>query len=152
MALRFTPHTGILGLGYSSPMAHPTLRGMKKSHKVALPPSFVEALVQARAISSRLYSICLGSLDRSGFILFGGLDTAKYHGTLTTLNVLAMDQKPAHNFYLYLDSVTMQPHNGPKQTIVRSTKELRYITVPDTGTPCGSCRPPRTIVSLGMRE
>ncbi|KEQ71065.1 acid protease [Aureobasidium namibiae CBS 147.97] len=109
------------GLGYSSHMAWPGT----KSKKVALPPSFVEALVQAGAISSRLYSS----------ILFGGVDTAKYRGPLTTLNVVAEDEKPAGNFYLYLESVTMRPHGGQNRTIVRSTKHRRYRTVPDTGTP-----------------
>ncbi|KAH0289040.1 acid protease, partial [Aureobasidium sp. EXF-3399] len=113
MALFFAPYTGILGLGYSSHMAWPGT----KSKKVALPPSFVEALVQA------------------GSILFGGVDTAKYRGPLTTLNVVAEDEKPAGNFYLYLESVTMRPHGGQNRTIVRSTKHRRYRTVPDTGTP-----------------
>ena len=133
MALFFPPYTGILGLGYSSHMAYPGTKA--KNHKVALPPSFVEALVQADAISSRLYSVYLNTLDRQGSILFGGVDTAKYRGPLTTLNVVAEDEKPADNFFLYLESVTMWPHGGDNQTIVRSTKHKRYITVPDTGTP-----------------
>jgi hypothetical protein len=140
MALRF-PRTGILGLGYSSAMTDAFDRWLQGNHKVVLPvlpPSFVEALVQAGAISSRLYSIYLNSLGRSGSIIFGGLDTAKYHGTLTTLNVVAWNEgQPADCFFLYLDSVTMQPHDGPKQTIVRSPKKekYRYTTVPDTGSP-----------------
>ncbi|KAI4843661.1 acid protease [Aureobasidium sp. EXF-8845] len=141
MGLRFNPHTGILGLGYSSQMTPVSDRWLQDSHEVVLPvlpPSFVEALVQAGAISSRLYSIYLNSLDRSGSIIFGGLDTAKYHGTLTTLNVVALDEnKPADDFSLYLDSVTMHPHDEPKQTIVRPTEKekYRYMTVPDTGSP-----------------
>jgi hypothetical protein len=135
VSLRITPYTGILGLGYSSSMAHPTFEEIKNGDKVALPPNFVEALVQAGAASSRLYSIYLNSLDRLGSIIFGSIDTAKYHGTLTTLNVVAWDEKPVHNFVLYLDSIIMQPHDGPNKTILRSTKEERYLTVPDTGSP-----------------
>lgn len=131
--LFFPPYTGILGLGYSSHMAFPS--ATEDSHKAALPPSFVEALVQAGAISSRLYSIYLNSLDRQGSILFGGVDTAKYRGSLTTLNVVAEDEKPADNFHLYLESITMWPHGGQNQTVVRSTKDRRYTTIPDTGTP-----------------
>lgn len=133
MALFYTPYTGILGLGYSSLMAYPGYK--KKSSEFALPPSFVEALVQASAISSRLYSIYLNTLDRPGSIVFGGVDTAKYHGPLTTLNVVAKDEEAGDNFFLYLDSITMWPHGGQNQTIVRSTKHRKYITVPDTGTP-----------------
>jgi hypothetical protein len=138
MALRFVPCTGILGLGYSSPMTSAFDRWLQNSHKVVLPvlpPSSVEALVQAGAISSRLYSIYLNSLGGSGSIVFGGLDTAKYHGTLTTLNTVVRDDKPVHNFYLYLDPVIMHPHDGLTQTLLRSTKERRYTTLPDTGSP-----------------
>jgi len=134
IGLYFPPYVGILGLGYSSNMAPPIFQNTKKgSDKKALPPSFVEALVQAGAISSRLYSIYLNSLGHHGSIVFGGLDTAKYYGPLATLNVVAEDEKPAHHFYLYLESVTMRPYNGSNQTIVRSTQERRYRTIPDTG-------------------
>lgn len=66
---RFKPYTGIMGLGYSSTMSH------RKHHKMATRPTFVEGLVQASAISSRLYSIYLNTLDQYGSILFGGSTT-----------------------------------------------------------------------------
>ncbi|KAH0267718.1 hypothetical protein KCU91_g9897, partial [Aureobasidium melanogenum] len=97
----FRPYTGILGLGYSSHMVY-----VKKANqpKVTLPPSFMEALVQAGAISSRLYSVYLNTLDWYGSILFGGLDTEKYEGPLTTLNFFPGSEGAVNNFYLRLES------------------------------------------------
>ncbi|KAG9953559.1 acid protease, partial [Aureobasidium melanogenum] len=127
----FRPYTGTLGLGYSSHMVY-----VKKANqpKVTLPPSFMEALVQAGAISSRLYSIYLNTLDWYGSILFGGLDTEKYEGPLTTLNFFPGGEGAVDNFYLRLESVKMSPHDGPNQTIVQSTKDQPITTVLDTGT------------------
>ena len=77
----FAPHTGIMGLAYSSNM------DINKSRK-NMPPSFLDGLVQAGAISSRLYSIYLNTLDQYGSILFGGLDTDKYKGSRCNLTTI----------------------------------------------------------------
>ncbi|KAI4727651.1 acid protease [Aureobasidium sp. EXF-10728] len=133
---RFLPNVGIMGLGYSSNMAH-----VLHSTGVKNVSSFVEALVQAGAISSRFYSIYLnaldlyGSLDPYGSILFGGIDTNKYKGPLTTLNLLPSASHNVSGFYLHLVSVTMQPYNGPNQTIVQTTKDTKFFANLDTGTP-----------------
>lgn len=112
-----------MGLGYSK-------------GRIGLPPTFVEGLVQAGAIPSRLYSIYLNTLDRYGSILFGGLDTDKYKGPLTTLNLVRNNGKEKiDNFILYLEEVTMQRYNDSRQTILRSTNDTKYLTVVDTGTP-----------------
>ncbi|KAI4748814.1 acid protease [Aureobasidium sp. EXF-12298] len=121
-----------LGLGYSSQMVHVW---KKNQPKVTLPSSFVEALVQAGVISSRLYSIYLNTLDWYGSILFGGLDTEKYEGPLTTLNFFPGADGVVDNFYLRLESVKMYPHDGPNQTVVQSAKDRTFITALDTGTP-----------------
>ncbi|KEQ71062.1 acid protease [Aureobasidium namibiae CBS 147.97] len=125
----WTPHTGVMGLGYS--------RHMSIDHDKKLPPSFLEGLVQAGAISSRLYSIYLNTLDQYGSILFGGLDTDKYKGSLTTLNLVRRSRKvkKVDDFHLYLEEVKMQPFNQPSQTILRSTNDSKIITLIDTGTP-----------------
>jgi hypothetical protein len=126
----FKPYTGIMGLGYSKNINHE--RDTKE-----LPPNFLEGLVQAGAISSRLYSIYLNTLDQYGSILFGGLDTDKYRGPLTTLNCLRQEQKEnVDNFFLYLEDIKMQPYNRSSQTILQSpTDGTKRETVIDTGTP-----------------
>lgn len=124
-----TPHTGLMGLGYSSNMSD-------RKRKKDMPPTFLEGLVQAGAIPSRLYSIYMNTLDRYGSILFGGVDTDKYKGPLTTLNLLpARYTGKVDDFNLCLEEIKMQPFNEPSQTILRSTNESRYETSIDTGTP-----------------
>lgn len=99
-------------------------------------PGFVDTLVQAGAISSRLYSIYLNTLDLYGSILFGGIDTEKYIGPLTTLNLFTLDQPHrVDDFRLILEKVTMQPNNGPNQTIFQGTESTAWYTALDTGTP-----------------
>ncbi|CAD0110038.1 unnamed protein product, partial [Aureobasidium uvarum] len=128
----FEPSTGLLGLGYSSNMPNFTIPHIKKK----FPPTFVEGLVQAGAISSRLYSIYLNTLDQYGSILFGGVDTEKYKGPLTTINLL-----PSHNtgkvdnFRLYLQEIKVKTHNASDQSILRSTSDNRIQTLIDTGAP-----------------
>ncbi|KAG9888470.1 acid protease, partial [Aureobasidium melanogenum] len=125
---RFKPYTGIMGLGYSSNTS------LRRHHKMALPPTFVEGLVQAGAISSRLYSIYLNTLDQYGSILFGGIDTKKYKGQLTTLNLLRSRHK-VDNIHLYLEEVKIKPYNESERTIVHSTNDRKFTTLIDTGTP-----------------
>ncbi|KAH0011044.1 acid protease, partial [Aureobasidium melanogenum] len=129
--LRFAPYTGVLGLGYSSQMAY-----LRHHNGVKAFPGFVDTLVQAGAIPSRLYSIYLNTLDLYGSILFGGIDTDKYKGPLTTLNFLRLDQSDrVDDFCLILKKVNMQPNDGPNQTIFQATENVKWYTFLDTGTP-----------------
>jgi hypothetical protein len=123
------PCTGILGLGYTSNMSD-------KRRKEGMPPTFLEGLVQAGAISSRLYSIYMNTLDQYGSILFGGVDTEKYKGPLTTLNLLHTPNKgKIDNINLYLEEVKIEPHNEPSQTVLHSTNDSKFETWIDTGCP-----------------
>ncbi|CAD0099257.1 unnamed protein product, partial [Aureobasidium mustum] len=127
---RFKPYTGIMGLAYSSNIH------LTRHHKMELPPTFVEGLVQAGVISSRLYSIYLNTLDQYGSILFGGIDTKKYEGQLTTLNMRPSRKTgKVDNINLYLEEVKMKPYNESYQPIVRSTSDKKFETLIDTGTP-----------------
>jgi hypothetical protein len=123
------PYTGLMGLGYSSHINH-------KQGKKGLPPNFLEGLVQAGAIPSRLYSIYMNTLDQYGSLLFGGLDTDKYKGPLTTLNCVRLhDKDKVDNFYLNYEEIKMQPSDGPSQTLLRSINDSKSLTLIDTGTP-----------------
>ncbi|KAK6426539.1 hypothetical protein LTR81_001120 [Elasticomyces elasticus] len=69
---------GLMGLGYSTNEA--------TRHVY---PNMPEVLRDTGVINSRLYSVYLNSVDQtSGTILFGGIDTTKFTGTLATLNLL----------------------------------------------------------------
>ncbi|THW58565.1 acid protease [Aureobasidium pullulans] len=123
------PVSGIMGLGYSNLNAVP----MKMWNEVRQNPSFVETLVKAKAISSRLFSIYLNTPDLYGSILFGGIDNAKYNGPLTTLNCLNYPDHAIDSWYLKLQEVTMKPYDGPNQTLLRSTTLDPWVAIPDTG-------------------
>lgn len=69
---------GLMGLGYSFNEASENIY-----------PNMPEVLVDAGAINSRLYSVFLNDVgDATGTILFGGVDTSKYTGDLTTLDLI----------------------------------------------------------------
>ncbi|KAI5243342.1 acid protease [Aureobasidium subglaciale] len=130
---------GTLGLGNGS---YEFIQGRKTMAPLPVYPTFVDTLVQAGAISSRLFSIYLNTLDQFGSILFGGIDQKKYTGPLTTLNLIRythLDHPPQEvqghvsNYFLTLQEVTMQPYDGPAQVLLESYS--KRIAVPDTGTP-----------------
>ncbi|GAB1734536.1 hypothetical protein NU195Hw_g8988t1 [Hortaea werneckii] len=69
---------GLMGLGYSYNEATQYIY-----------PNMPEVLRDTGIINSRLYSIYLNDLSSiSGSILFGGIDTTKFTGPLTTLDIL----------------------------------------------------------------
>lgn len=77
-----TSSEGILGIGYE--INEVQANGKSGSTYENLPAK----LVSEGFIQSNAYSLWLNDLDAStGNILFGGVDTAKYHGTLETLPV-----------------------------------------------------------------
>ncbi|KAI4720665.1 acid protease [Aureobasidium sp. EXF-10727] len=130
--MRDTVQIRIMGLGYSSNMPDVIIPRVEKK----FPPTFVEGLVQAGAISSRLYSIYLNTLDQYGSILFGGVDTAKYQGPLTTLNFFrTRNTHKVDNIYLNINEIKIEPYNESCRTVFHSTNEYTIRTKPDTGTP-----------------
>ncbi|THW69157.1 acid protease [Aureobasidium pullulans] len=117
---------GIMGLAYSAPEA---LREGQPLY-----PTFVESLVGAGAIASRLFSLYLNEVSSFGSILFGGIDTKKYEGNLTTLNFLQVsaEEKPISAFWMHLDEVSMTRDDGTKEQIVEPD-EIQQPVLPDSG-------------------
>lgn len=73
---------GVLGIGYASNEVQ-----VDVNDKDAY-PNLPQAMVKEGLINSVAYSLWLNDLDASnGSILFGGVDTKKYHGELQTLPV-----------------------------------------------------------------
>jgi hypothetical protein len=78
LAINTTVGVGIMGIGYDSNEAAKTVY-----------PSVMTQLVSQGKINTKLYSLYLDDVkSTSGTILFGGIDTDKYHGNLTTMPVL----------------------------------------------------------------
>ncbi|KKK14764.1 putative aspartic-type endopeptidase (OpsB) [Aspergillus ochraceoroseus] len=76
---------GVLGIGYTSNEALVSQNGETY-------PNLPRSLVKNGLIQSNAYSLWLNDLDaNTGSILFGGVDTKKYHGELQTLPVQTVD-------------------------------------------------------------
>ena len=89
VATTSTSPEGILGIGYI------TNEGAAASPDTPTYPNLPAALKNAGIINSNAYSLYLDDLDSStGTLLFGGVDTSKYDGELTTFPVL-----PTYGYY-----------------------------------------------------
>jgi hypothetical protein len=87
------PAIGLMGLGYTSIEAAVTPYA-----------NVPDVLFDAGVINSRLYSVFLNDQrDISGSILFGGIDTSKYTGTLATLNLLPQINSAASSSRGYIN-------------------------------------------------
>ncbi|KAL2786026.1 aspartic peptidase domain-containing protein [Aspergillus keveii] len=77
---------GVLGIGYPSNEVQVGRFGAEPY------PNLPRALVQNGVIQSSAYSLWLNDLEaNTGSILFGGVDTEKYHGDLQTLPIQSVD-------------------------------------------------------------
>ena len=73
---------GVMGIGY------PSLESQAVSLHEQAYANLPKAMVDQGIINSNAYSLWLNDLDsRTGTALFGGVDTEKYHGSLSTLPI-----------------------------------------------------------------
>lgn len=83
LATSTTIGTGIIGVGFAADESVCTSAGPCKTY-----PTIVDQLVSQKKINSRAYSLWLNDLYAStGSLLFGGVDTDKYVGSLVTLPI-----------------------------------------------------------------
>ena len=83
LATNTTVGTGIMGLGYALNEAVCNVAGPCPTY-----PTIVEQMVSQKKINTRAYSLWLDDLQaQTGSILFGGVDTAKYHAPLISLPI-----------------------------------------------------------------
>ena len=80
------PAVGIMGIGYQA--GESISESIAAGEGGALYPNVINVLKDQGYINQLAYSLWLNDLDSStGSILFGGVDTAKYHGDLIALPV-----------------------------------------------------------------
>jgi hypothetical protein len=92
---------GILGIGYTLNEVAVARAGLDPY------PNLPQKLVNDGTISTNAYSLWLNDLDSStGSILFGGVDTDKFHGELKTLPILP--ERGQYAEFIRFD------RNGPK--------------------------------------
>lgn len=123
-----TINMGIMGIGYDTNEASSDIRGGKQY------PNLIDNLVSQGLINTAAYSLYLNDLNSSnGSILFGGIDTEKYAGTLKRLPLLSDPTSKTPNitsFVVELTSLTITSAD----TTLNASASLPYPVVLDSGT------------------
>jgi len=92
-------------------------------------------LILKGAIASRFYSLFLNDIHEYGAILFGGVDTSRYTGDLSTLSFIPDPSMGfVSNFGLYITNVSVD-QEGKKTSIFTSTslQDALGPVIPDSG-------------------
>lgn len=99
-------YEGILGIGYQVNEVQVNRAGLQPY------PNLPQKLVNDKTINSNAYSLYLNDLDAStGSILFGGVDTGKFNGTLSTLPIIPESNTYAE-FIVALSSLGLDGNKG----------------------------------------
>ncbi|KAJ4327925.1 hypothetical protein N0V84_001600 [Fusarium piperis] len=120
---------GLIGMGYA-------MNEAVRDTGDVIYPNLPVAMWQGGYISTIAYSLWLNDLDASsGNILFGGVDTAKYVGNLTRVNVLPLQGHYLH-FLVALTSLVARSPSGvdtltsdsfPIKAVLDSGTTLTYL-------------------------
>lgn len=90
-----------MGVGYDTNEATAGIQGGKKY------PNIIDELVDQKLINIEAYSLYLDDLNAStGSILFGGIDTAKYTGSLVTIPIQADPSTQSTNISSFTVALT----------------------------------------------
>ncbi|KAL5353662.1 hypothetical protein ACLOAV_001701 [Pseudogymnoascus australis] len=112
---------GVMGIGYNTSEAAATIY-----------PNIIDQMVDQGLINTRAYSLWLDDLQAdTGQILFGGIDTAKYDGTLSILPTLGSAGKKPTSFAVALGGISVG-HKGKMTTI--TSDEFAIPVILDSGT------------------
>lgn len=119
-----TSSQGILGVGYTSNEASTSTNG--KTY-----PNVPQLLVSQKKISTAAYSLWLNDQDaNTGSILFGGVDTDKYHGDLQSLPIIK-EQGDYREFIIGLSSLSAANqsifNDNPIPVLLDSGSSLSYL-------------------------
>ncbi|KAK0753807.1 mitochondrial elongation factor g 1-like protein [Schizothecium vesticola] len=120
---------GLVGIGYATNEAVVGTTGSLKSVYPNLPVNMLdEGLINTVA-----YSLWLNDLDASsGSILFGGIDTEKYKGTLTSIQVYPTQENDI--FTAFLVALTSLSAHSPSGSDTLTSYQLPIPVVLDSGT------------------
>lgn len=134
LAFNSTLFTGLLGIGYDLNEASNSLSGDGNSFVY---PSIIDTMVNQSLISTRAYSLYLDDLQAStGSIIFGGIDSDKYHGDLLQLPIVPdtyeNGTKVYAEFTVALTSFSMTGQEG--NTTNLTTGQYDAPVILDSGT------------------
>jgi len=105
LATKSSSSTGVMGIGYDVNEASDSSQSSKGRPQTAfIYPSIIDTMVSQGLIASKAYSLYLNDLEAStGSIIFGGLDSDKYHGDLLQMPVVADQYSNGTKVYADLD-------------------------------------------------
>lgn len=131
-----TSTEGVLGIGYVDNEVQSALNGQQPYANLP------RALVDAGLIKSNAYSLWLNDLEAStGQILFGGVNTNKFHGTLETLPIVPAKGGIVAEFVIAMTGLSLdtasnsQPYTStslPAPVLLDSGSSLSYLPDPLT--------------------
>ncbi|KAI1496778.1 aspartic peptidase domain-containing protein [Biscogniauxia marginata] len=97
--------SGILGIGHGE--------NVTITYK-----NFVDQLADQGATDTKAFSLALGSKhEEEGVIIFGGMDTGKFTGTLQTLPIIPAEQSPDRvpRYWVNMNSLSLTPPSGNRK-------------------------------------
>jgi len=102
-----TSTEGVMGVGF------PSNEAIVASPGEGTYPNLVDTMLSQGLIASRTYSLYLDDIDDSvGNILFGGVDTDKFSGTLSTFPINTDSTGVASQFVVTLSGLSVTPPGG----------------------------------------
>lgn len=110
--------SGILGIGY----------GMGKTTTY---PNFVDELARQNETTVKAFSVGLGSKsEQEGAIVFGGVDTSKFAGTLATLPIIPAANSPdgVPRYWVSMNSMSLTPPNGVNKVYANTAIDVFFDT------------------------
>jgi hypothetical protein len=134
LAYNVTMDSGLMGIGYDTNEA--SLNPETKPAPFEY-PSIIDSMVSQGLIPSKAYSLYLNDLEAStGSIIFGGLDSDKYHGSLVQMPIIPSTLRNGstlyYNFAVALTGFSMTGQAGNVTQFTIPTSQEAAIL--DSGT------------------
>jgi hypothetical protein len=106
--------SGILGIGFGY--------NITTNYK-----NFVDELQSQGATNTKAFSLALGSKDeKEGVVIFGGLDTGKFSGTLQSQPIVPAAQSPdgVPRYWIQMNNMSMTPPSGNTKTYSNTSMDV----------------------------
>jgi Eukaryotic aspartyl protease len=125
LALKTTTSVGIMGIAY------PVGESVANKNRY---PNIIDQMVSQKLINLRAYSLWLDDKETTtGNVLFGGIDTEKFIGTLKAIPVQPDTRtKTIRSFTVYMTGLSVTDDSGTSTTLTASGYTLPVIL--DSGT------------------
>ncbi|KAF6831805.1 aspartic endopeptidase [Colletotrichum musicola] len=122
LAIRTVKGTGLMGLGFSE--------GVATRRKY---PTLLDNMVLQKVIGRKAFSVWLNDLSSSeGTVLFGGIDTEKYIGSLTTLPLVAdYHSQNMTSYSVAMTGISLQTPSG--RVVEMASRSFNASAVLDSG-------------------